>query len=415
MDTTSATDPSNYSIFAEGKQDTLEVTGADMLAPDKVQLTTEHQIPGIFYFIQVSSAVTDLAGNGVDPFHSFADFIGFGTAQVTFVVADTADNNYADGYKFKGSWDTNEPHAYDPAWGLGQLYDMYDDGTNGDDLAGDHIWKRTLELVIDGGANNWEWGVTTLAGDWIDGNWQFMVMDISPQSLTYVPPALTEQDVAVIFSVDMSAETVVMPLIISGDTEPLNWDWSVNNPDTLNDEGVNGDAAAGDDIWSITLVFPSGTRRRVEYKFGNGGADNDLPFGVNRIFFIDDVNHSVANPQVLPTDTFGILTGVEPQNHTGGIHPKGFVLFPNYPNPFNPETIIGYRLNLAEPAPVSLRVFNLLGQQVRTLITSVQSSGEYRIIWDGQDDTGIPLGSGVYFLRLQVGNVGQTRKIVLTR
>ncbi|KPL17814.1 MAG: hypothetical protein AMJ92_10840 [candidate division Zixibacteria bacterium SM23_81] len=415
MDTTSATDPSNYSIFFEGKQESLTVTGADMLVPNIVQLTTDQQTPGVFYYLEVSSAVTDLAANGVDPFHSFSNFIGFGVAQVTFIVADTADNNFSDGYKFKGSWDTNQPHAYDPSWGLGQLYDMYDDGTNGDDVPGDHIWKRTLQLVIDGGANNWEWGVTTLAGDWIDGNWQFMVVDISPQSLTYIPPALTEQDVAVVFSVDMSAETVIMPVIISGDTEPLNWDWSVNNPDTLNDEGVNGDVAAGDDIWSITLVFPLGTRKRVEYKFGNGGADNDLPFGVNRIFFIDDVNHSVANPQVLPADTFGILTGVEPQNHIGGMHPKGFALLPNYPNPFNPETVIGYRLNLEEPTHVSLMVFNLLGQQVRTLMSSGQSSGEYQVIWDGRDDAGIPLASGVYFLRLQVGTAGQTRKMVLTR
>jgi hypothetical protein len=415
MDTTSATDPGNYSIFFEGKQESLAVTGAEMLTPSKVQLTTDQQTPGFFYYLEVSSTVTDLAANGVDPFHSFADFIGYGAAQVTFIVADTADNNFAAGYKFKGSWDTNEPHAYDPSWGLGQLYDMYDDGTNGDDTPGDHIWKRTLELVIDGGANTWQWGVTTLAGDWIDGNWQFMVQDISDQFLTYVPPAMTEQDVAVVFSVDMSAETVVNPLIISGDTSPLDWDWSVNNPDTLNDEGINGDAAAGDDIWSISLVFPSGTRRRVEYKFGNGGADNDLPFGVNRIFFIDDVNHSVANPQVLPTDTFGVLTDVEPQNHTGGTHPDGFALLPNYPNPFNPETVIGYRLNLATPTPMSLRVFNLLGQQVRTLMSTVQSSGEYQIIWDGRDDAGIPLASGVYFLRLQVGNRGQTRKIVLTR
>jgi hypothetical protein len=298
---------------------------------------------------------------------------------------------------------------------LGQLYDMYDDGTNGDVTAGDHIWTAVLDLVPDNGANSWQWGVTKLNGDWIDGNWTFSVTDTTDFELTYTPPALTEQDVAVVFSVDMSAETVIMPLIISGDTEPLNWDWSVNNPDTLNDEGVNGDETAGDNIWTITLVFPSGTRKRVEYKFGNGGTDNDLPFGTNRIFFIDDETYSVAEPQVLPTDVFGILTGVEENGRPQHLLPGEFALLPNYPNPFNPETSIVYHLNLAAPTPASLKVYNLLGQEVRTLVCNVHSSGQYLVTWDGRDDAGRLLSSGIYFIRLQVGEMGQTRKLVLTR
>lgn len=111
----------------------------------------------------------------------------------------------------------------------------------------------------------------------------------------------------------------------------------------------------------------------------------------------------------------GFSTAVELQDQAEDVLPEEFALFPNYPNPFNPETTIGYRLNLAEPVPVSLSVFNLLGQQVRALVYAVQDSGEYKIIWDGRDDMGIPLASGVYFLRLQVGEGGQTKKMVLTR
>ncbi|MCK4272313.1 T9SS type A sorting domain-containing protein, partial [bacterium] len=227
--------------------------------------------------------------------------------------------------------------------------------------------------------------------------------------------ALTEQDVAVIFSVDMSAETVVMPLIICGDTSPLTWTWSTDNPDTLNDEGVNGDVTMGDDTWSITITFPTGTRKRVEYKYGNDGTDNDLPYGTNRLFYIDDVTHSLADPQVLPTDTFGMLTGVEEHGQPEDALPSEFVLLANYPNPFNPETSIGYRLNVAQPSAVSLTIYNLLGQQVRTLSEGVQAAGEYQMIWDGRDDAGRALTSGIYFVRLQVGETGQTRKLVLTK
>jgi hypothetical protein len=409
MDEASATNASNYTIPG------LSVSAVTKLTADSYSLTTDTQTYGVDYTVTVSTAVQDLAGNPIDPAYDEVTFTGFGVAQVTFLVDDTGDINYADGYKFKGSWDTNQYHAYDPGWGLGQLYDMYDDGTNGDETAGDHIWTAMLDLVPDGGTNSWQWGVTKLNGDWIDGNWPFSVTDTTDFELTYTPPALTEQDVAVVFSVDMSAETAVMPVIICGDTSPLTWTWSVDNPDTLNDEGLNGDAAAGDDVWSITITFPSGTQKRVEYKYGNGGADNDLPYGTNRIFYIDDVTYSVGNPQVLPTDTFGVSTGVEEGDQTGAILPAEFSLLPNYPNPFNPETIIAYRIGPDRPAPVSLRIYNLLGQRVRTLAESIQGPGEYRLIWDGRDDAGRALSSGIYFARLQVGHQGQTRKLVLTR
>jgi len=409
MDEASATNASNYTIPG------LSVSAATKLAADTYQLTTATQTYGVDYTVTVGAAVQDLAGNPIDPAHDEVTFTGFGVAQATFLVDDTGDMNYADGFKFKGSWDTNTYHAYDPGWGLGQLYDMYDDGTNGDQTAGDHIWTAVLDLVPDGGTNSWQWGVTQLSGDWIDGNWTFSVTDTTDFELIYETPAMTEQDVAVVFSVDMSGETAVMPVIICGNTSPLTWTWSVDNPDTLNDEGLSGDAAAGDDVWSITITFPTGSQKRVEYKFGNGGADNDLGYGVNRIFFIDDVAYSTSTPQVLPTDTFGILTSVEEWEPAGSVLPKGFSLLPNHPNPFNPETVITYRIGLDRPAPVSLRIYNLLGQQVRTLSDGVQAAGQYRAVWDGRDDAGRALSSGVYFARLQVGASGQTRKMMLVR
>lgn len=409
MNVASATTPANYTIAG------LSVTAVDKVAADTYSLTTDAQTYGVSYTVVVSSAVQDLAGNPMDAAHDEVTFTGFGVAQATFLVDDTGDMNYAAGFKFKGSWDANPYHAYDPGWGLGQLYDLYDDGTNGDQVAGDHIWTAVLDLVPDGGVNSWQWGVTQPSGDWIDGNWTFSVTDTTDLELTYETPAMTEQDVAVVFPVDMSGETVVMPLIICGNTAPLTWTWSPDNPDTLNDEGLNGDAAAGDDIWSITITFPTGTQKRVEYKFGNGGVDNDLAYGTNRSFFIDDVTYSTGNPQVLPTDTFGVLTGVEEWDRAGGALPSGFSLLPNYPNPFNPETVIAYRIGLDRPAAVSLRIYNLLGQQVRTLTEGVQAAGEYRLVWDGRDDAGRALSSGIYFARLQVEAAGQTRKLVLAR
>jgi hypothetical protein len=305
---TSAFNPSNYTIAG------LSVTAAESLGVDGVRLTTSSQTFGVNYTVSVSSAVEDMAGNYIHPDHDEADFTGFGVATVTFIVDDSADSVWAPGFKFKGSFDTNPYHAYDPSWGLGFLYDMYDDGTNGDDTPNDHIWKRSLDLVVDGGANTWEWGVTDTAGNWIDGNWQFQVTDQTPFELTYTTQEQANHDVPVVFSVDMStADSVMLPLLVVGSVEPLSWLFDPSNEDTLNDEGYNGDAVADDNIWSATITFPQGSSEWVEYKYANGALDNDLPPFVNRIHITDDDNYGVGDPQIRPTDLFGYFIDVVPK------------------------------------------------------------------------------------------------------
>jgi hypothetical protein len=308
---TSAFNPANYTIPG------LSVTAAESTAVDndKVLLTTSGQVFPTLYTLTVSSAVKDLNGNGMDPDYDETTFTGFaGVAQVTFTVIDTVDTIYAPGFKCKGSWSTDSLHVYDASWGGGFLYDMYDDGSNGDDTPDDHIWKRTLDLVADGGENTWEWGVTDTAGNWISGNWQFQVVDTTDQELFFTTQEQAEHDVPVVFSVDMSmVDTVKSPLIIVGSVSPLTWDFLPTNPDTLNDEGLNGDATAGDSIWSITVTFPKGSSEWVEYKYGNGAEDNDLPPFVNRIHITDDDNYGVGNPQIRPTDLFGYFLDVVPK------------------------------------------------------------------------------------------------------
>jgi hypothetical protein len=103
-------------------------------------------------------------------------------ASITFIVDDT-DQATGTAFAIKGSWDT-ETGVYDASWTGGAEHSpFYDDGTNGDVTAGDHIWTVTLELIPDGGANTWEWGVNDADGNWIDGNFQFTVPDATAQTL----------------------------------------------------------------------------------------------------------------------------------------------------------------------------------------------------------------------------------------
>lgn len=99
----------------------------------------------------------------------------------------------------------------------------------------------------------------------------------------------------------------------------------------------------------------------------------------------------------------------------GGPRPAQSSLKANYPNPFNPSTQIRFAVGGAgsTPVPVRLEVIDLLGQRVRTLVATPLSPGEHRAEWDGRDQQGRPVAAGVYCCRLQVGDLVQTRKLLL--
>ena len=90
----------------------------------------------------------------------------------------------------------------------------------------------------------------------------------------------------------------------------------------------------------------------------------------------------------------------------------------NYPNPFNPETWIPYQL--AEPADVTLRIYATNGTLVRTLALGHQSEGLYQsrshaAYWDGKNEVGEPLASGLYFYTLTAGDFSSTRKMLIRK
>jgi hypothetical protein len=88
-------------------------------------------------------------------------------------------------------------------------------------------------------------------------------------------------------------------------------------------------------------------------------------------------------------------------------------LHPNHPNPFNPSTAISYEL----PARgrVTLRVFDAKGRLVRTLVDAVEPAGVRNARWDGRNDAGAVVGSGVYFCRLETAGISRSRKMVLLK
>jgi hypothetical protein len=109
---------------------------------------------------------------------------------------------------------------------------------------------------------------------------------------------------------------------------------------------------------------------------------------------------------------FAIGTGVESRNHVIGL-PRTFELNQNYPNPFNASTEIRYQI--PQDSYVTLKIFSILGQEVRVLADGQQEHGSYAVIWDGCDNRGQEVASGVYFCRLKMGDIHKTVKMAYIR
>ncbi len=93
--------------------------------------------------------------------------------------------------------------------------------------------------------------------------------------------------------------------------------------------------------------------------------------------------------------------------------PDIYGLNQNMPNPFNPSTTIGYQL--PEAGHVSLVVYNLLGQEVRKLVDESMDAGYYSLVWDGMDDLGRQVASGIYMYRMQASTFSETRRMMLLK
>ncbi|MBN1350351.1 DUF3160 domain-containing protein [candidate division KSB1 bacterium] len=104
------------------------------------------------------------------------------------------------------------------------------------------------------------------------------------------------------------------------------------------------------------------------------------------------------------------LTGIDPEID---MRLNGFRLEQNYPNPFNPETRIEY--HLPETAFITLKIYNILGKEMRTLVAGRQAAGNFYATWNGKDALGLDAPSGVYIARLIAGTHVESRKLILMR
>lgn len=289
-------------------------------------------------------------------------------------------------------------------------------------------------------------------GGWESGSNHTMAFPAADTTVLWTPDLQvtkpsTVKD-TVVFHVDMNHAfdgiryapiTGVKSVWITGSVSPLNWPpsgWPLadtSKGDTsgvvdttaqihrMYDDGTHGDSLAGDNKWTITLVFSPGVSSYVEYKFGgvfsgydtltvggvvSGGSliDNESVTGVNHSMVLNGSKQKIYNH-------FGDMDpnnpGTAVRELKNGV-PSTYDMAQNYPNPFNPTTQINY--SVPKSGFVTLKVYNVLGQEVTTLFSGKQQAGNYIATFDASR-----FASGVYFYRLQAGSFSSVKKMVLMK
>ncbi|MGE5313831.1 MAG: FlgD immunoglobulin-like domain containing protein [Acidobacteriota bacterium] len=124
----------------------------------------------------------------------------------------------------------------------------------------------------------------------------------------------------------------------------------------------------------------------------------------------DSSDPHVGSFYIVDDLTLDAVTAVGDQ---GASAPAAFALEQNFPNPFNPSTTIRY--SLPKESNVTLSVYNMLGEEVKTLVSGVRASGTHEVVWNGDTNAGVPAGSGLYVYRLRAGSLTEVRRMMLVK
>lgn len=361
----------------------------------------------------------------------FNDFAGGTDVSVTFFcnmeyeIASGRFNTSDDVLSARGSfngWSSDDVMA--PSLGDPNIYEVT---VNMQVNEGDIIYYKYAFNYGTGGTN-WEGGS--------DKTYEFTAADLTNGYAeifrTYNdlgPGDVLGQPATIKFVCDMNGAinnltgttfTEMQNVFIAGAVPPLNWpgggwpDSDVGLVHFLVDDGTGGDVTSGDNKWTVELTFPIYSPLTIQYKYGanwglpsNGGAnDNEAGVGEDHFLTIPHyLEYGVIENQFGVTGDHELTTDLR---EIEGAVPTQYSLDQNYPNPFNPTTII--RFSIPEASNVTLKIYDLLGQEVATLVDEFKNAGSYEINFDASQ-----LTTGMYVYTIQSGKFVATKKMMLVK
>ena len=154
------------------------------------------------------------------------------------------------------------------------------------------------------------------------------------------------------------------------------------------------------------------SNERRTYRF----VDRFVLNGVEYQYLIVEVDFNGRQIEHGPVSAIPMPAGLTLKRTRGNV-PRQLALLPNYPNPFNPETWISFGIPATrnELTPASVILYDMLGRPVRVLVNDILAPGYYKILWDGRNDAGEPVPSGVYVCRLSWNGHTLSRKLTLAK
>jgi hypothetical protein len=323
------------------------------------------------------------------------------------VFAQTVDTAWV--RRYDGSLSTDDEARAIAVDDSGYIYvtgSIYNSGSGNDygtikyDPQGDTVWVRsyngsgndydyTRDIVLDRSGNIYVTGQSTGSGSGKD----YITIKYHPNGDTawiriYVGPS-NGNDVATAIAVDGSNYVYVTGYSDSTGTDQDYVTIKYNpNGDTAWVRRYNGPGNGYDQAFSLALDSSGNV-----YVTGESQGDGT------------DYDYCTIKYFQTPSDV---------KDETGDREsPSEFDLSQNYPNPFNPTTKIEF--TLAKSGFVTLQIYDILGREVRTLVSEALSSGYKSVIWDGKNDDGKDVASGVYFYQSRVGDFSEPKKMLLLK
>jgi hypothetical protein len=212
-----------------------------------------------------------------------------------------------------------------------------------------------------------------------------------------------------------SAGDELWAAIYNGTTTDQNWDWITAMKLSPTGDVIVTGFSQGEttNLDIVTIAYDSAGNQQWFERYDGGIGSNDQPSPSAMALDLEG-NIYVGGFAILdPSFTSDMVTikySPEPTavQHTNSGIPENFLLSQNYPNPFNPSTTIEFAIPQA--SYVSLKVYNILGQEVKTLISGFKDAGLHKINFDAKE-----LNSGIYIYKIEANGLTQTRKMTLIK